>query len=579
MPIKLSYKKRLFLYFFLLFLVFTAVIVIIQQQNEKRNRIGYIEKTLANYVDITQNYINFYKLDTSTFYYLEKLDLFVLDNVRITAISEDGKVLYDKDIHNYNEVESHLNRPEIQYALSDSHGIHIRKSATTNEDYIYYAKNLGNYFIRVALPYDVDTQNLLVTGRHFIYIILALFIIVIIFINYVAERFGKSIFQLKNFTTQVKNNILPEDMEFPKDELGEIGKEIKEIFWQKDKSNKQIEHEREKLIMHFQYAEEGIGIFTPSFESIYCNSHFTYYLSMLSDNTQTDDNKMFDIEAFASAKNFITNTERKKNRFEYKFQKEDKIYIIQALIFEDNIFEITIKDVTEAEQSQLLKQQMTSNIAHELKTPVTTIYAYLESLQDDKFPPEVQKQFIERAFLQSERLTELIDDISFMSKIEEAPTLFPLEETNVTKVINGIVFDLTSKLEKQNIKVFISVEPDIIINSNHSLLYSIFRNLMDNTIKYAGDDIEIHIYHYHEDDDFLYFSYYDTGKGVNKEHLSRLFERFYRIDAGRTRATGGSGLGLAIVKNAVLFHKGKIEAKTHVKGGLQFLFTLRKDLI
>ena len=113
------------------------------------------------------------------------------------------------------------------------------------------------------------------------------------------------------------------------------------------------------------------------------------------------------------------------------------------------------------------------------------------------------------------------------------------------------------------------------IRGNANLLYSIFRNIADNAINYAGTAIQIRISMYHQDKDFYYFSFYDTGKGIQDEnHLNRLFERFYRISEGRTRETGGTGLGLSIVKNAILFHKGKIIAKNRKEGGLEFLFQL-----
>ena len=122
----------------------------------------------------------------------------------------------------------------------------------------------------------------------------------------------------------------------------------------------------------------------------------------------------------------------------------------------------------------------------------------------------------------------------------------------------------------------ISLPENMTLNGNHSLLYSIFRNLTDNAIAYAGEGTTISIHCYLQDDNYYYFSFSDNGIGVSEEHLNRLFERFYRVDKGRSRKLGGTGLGLAIVKNAVLFHKGEILAKNQINGGLEFLFTLKK---
>jgi two-component system phosphate regulon sensor histidine kinase PhoR len=121
------------------------------------------------------------------------------------------------------------------------------------------------------------------------------------------------------------------------------------------------------------------------------------------------------------------------------------------------------------------------------------------------------------------------------------------------------------------------VADNVVIHGNRTLLYSIFRNLAENSIAYAGDNVEIVVRCYSESDDAYFIEFHDNGVGVDEKHLVRIFERFYRVSEGRTRVTGGSGLGLSIVKNAVLFHKGSIVAKNRAEGGLSFLITFPKN--
>ena len=219
---------------------------------------------------------------------------------------------------------------------------------------------------------------------------------------------------------------------------------------------------------------------------------------------------------------------------------------------------------------------MTNNIAHELRTPVTSLRGYLETLDSQKLEAYKQAQFIHRAHQQTIRLSNLIDDVSLISKIEEAPAQFKLEKVNLAQLVDEVRIDLTDGLAANDIKLNVSIKDDLTIEGNYTLLYSIFRNLVDNSISYAGQHIEVNIKNYMEDNEYLYFSFCDTGRGVDEQYLARLFERFYRVNEGRTRDTGGSGLGLSIVKNAVLFHKGEIQVKNRAGGGLEFFFTLKK---
>ena len=152
--------------------------------------------------------------------------------------------------------------------------------------------------------------------------------------------------------------------------------------------------------------------------------------------------------------------------------------------------------------------------------------------------------------------------------MDEAPELVEKEQVNLSKIVENILNEVALGLEEKHITVVNKLPSEVILTGSSSLLYSIFRNLTDNAIAYAGNDIQITINCFREDEKFYYFSFSDTGVGVPEEHLNRLFERFYRVDKGRSRKLGGTGLGLAIVKNAVLFHGGTIFAKNMPKGGL-----------
>jgi len=154
--------------------------------------------------------------------------------------------------------------------------------------------------------------------------------------------------------------------------------------------------------------------------------------------------------------------------------------------------------------------------------------------------------------------------------------LYIREKVQIKKVINEAIESFSDLIRQKVIQVECLIEEDVIVTANYSLIFSVFRNLMENAVNYGGENILISITKYHEDNTFYYFSFSDNGPGVEEEHLSRLFERFYRVDAGRSRKEGGTGLGLAIVKNAIISFKGEISARKRKGGGLEFLFSLPK---
>ena len=262
----------------------------------------------------------------------------------------------------------------------------------------------------------------------------------------------------------------------------------------------------------------------------------------------------------------------------FEVEKNGRIFAIGCIIFQDDSFEISINDMTQEEEQARMKRQLTQNIAHELKTPVSSIQGYLETIVNNPdLPRERINAFLERSYAQSNRLTHLLRDISLLTRMEEAPNMAEKETVNLSLLVQDIFSEVALQLEEKQIKAQNMIPEGLTIQGNPSLIYSIFRNLTDNAIAYAGTQIDITVSCFRQDNQFYYFSFADTGVGIGAEHLGRLFERFYRIDKGRSRKLGGTGLGLAIVKNAVLLHGGSIFAKNNPNGGLEFIFSLAKE--
>ncbi|WP_294143181.1 ATP-binding protein [uncultured Sanguibacteroides sp.] len=584
---KLSYKQKLFSYFFIVFTIFTIGIIFFQQKREKAYKTENLRTTLNNYATMLAQYVDTKQLIQD--HHIDSVQniLQILpQNLRVTLLDRTGKVLFDNSIEQDKEIENHLQRPEIQSALIHSTGASVRHSKTLGIEYYYYAKAYPHFFIRVALPYDIEVQNFLKTDNIFLYFITLLFFIALISLIYLSDRFGKAISGLKDFIVSADHHKVDYNhIHFPNTELGEIGNKIIHNYQLLEESNHQINVERDKLLRHFHYSDEGIAIFAANGEKIYANTHFIQYLNTLLDEPT------FRIEGILEQPDFIKLKEFLKNNtpvnpnahsipvLQSKLSKGGKHFAVKLLIFTDNSYEITLNNISDNEKNRLLKQEMTNNIAHELKTPVSSIRGYIETLLEQPDITSDKKHFfLERAYSQVVRLSDLIRDIALITKTEEAAELFQKEEVNIRTTVQEVIADLNDTLISHSIIVQNHIKEDLFIEGNKTLIYAIFRNLMDNSVNYAGDHIIIVIDNYTNDQEFCYFSYYDTGQGVDEAHLNRLFERFYRVCEGRSRQTGGSGLGLSIVKNAVLFHKGEISVKNRKEGGLEFLFSLRKKL-
>ena len=231
----------------------------------------------------------------------------------------------------------------------------------------------------------------------------------------------------------------------------------------------------------------------------------------------------------------------------------------------------------EAEQERnRLKRQLTNNINHELKTPVASMQVCLETLLSGiNLSEDKRQELIERCYANTERLRRLLRDVSLITRMEDGSQLIVKENVIINNIIAEVADELEIMPEEERLTLHADFNEQVIIEGNLSLIGSIFRNLTENAIAYSGGK-NIYISLVENNDKMCKIRFEDDGCGVEDKQLSRLFERFYRIDKGRSRQMGGTGLGLAIVKHAVQYHGGVINVSNRPTGGLRFEFTLHK---
>jgi two-component system OmpR family sensor kinase/two-component system phosphate regulon sensor histidine kinase PhoR len=584
----MTIKRRLFVYYLILFTVFTLSILVFQNYREKRFRMEELENRLNEYALLVDRFITGNGLHQSgEFASLDSLKKLVLpDEIRLTVLSFSGDVLYDNSVAAYSRMENHARRPEFVRALREDKGTNIRHSVTTDQNYFYYAKKINGLIIRTAMVYDIELRNFLKTEGVFLGFLVLLFSVFGILLYIMAGKIGDSVTKLKDFIIKVnRNESVPGDLVFPNDELGTISNEITQLYDQARKAQSELVLEKEKLISHLFVLREGVAFFSPQKEVILHNSHFIVFAKIISGEASFSIDRIFSMDAFSDVTAFVDQLLGDPDAFnmnelprrEYTIHHEGFHFQLQSIFFPDKSFEILITDNTHQMKRSIMKQQLTSNIAHELKTPIASVKGYLETVLNN---PGLEKSkvryFVDKAYRQTERLSQLVSDIALLNKIEESSELYPKEKLSVCAVFHDVVDSLSDEINSKKIVVKNLISENITVHANYSLLFSVFRNLLENSVNYGGEEITVVLSSYHEDANYHYCSFSDDGAGVDDEHLPRIFERFYRVDSGRSRIMGGTGLGLAIVKNAILSFRGEVTARKRQGGGLEFFFSLPK---
>ena len=572
----MKYRTKLLLNFTAVFVVFAVVLMVFQHHREVVYREQLMAARLRSYADIVA--VQHRTGGDSA--------LVATPEMRTTIITRTGQVVYESDSLALLAPSNHNSRPEVRQAWQTGESYDVRQSETVKRPYFYFAKNYGNFQVRVALPYDDDVRDYMRPENIFTVFVLLLFPVVIVLLLYLSDRFGKAIAGLRQFIESANRGLIDYDhIHFPKTELGDIGSAILDKYRQLEDSNRIIAMERERLALHFLYFEGGIAIFSPERRKLLANATFLQYVNTILEAPTPNLDRIWETETFRPVIDFL-NTRTPSTQmdlgavgsvFRYTIQAGSANFAVQVLVYGEGSFEVTLTDVTQAEKTRILKQQMSNNITHELRTPVSSIRGYLETLlTGPTLSPDRQRVFLERTYAQAVRLSDLIRDVALISKAEEAPDTLPRELVNLSDLAAEVIEELTPAAQKAGMHIEARIPDEAEVNGNYSLLYAVLRNLMENSIRYAGQGAEMVIECYRHESATLFFRYYDTGVGVPEQHLPRLFERFYRVSEGRTREAGGTGLGLSIVRNAVHMHGGTISVRNRKGGGLEFLFTLHE---
>ena len=470
---------------------------------------------------------------------------------RITVISSDGKVLYDS-MADSTKMENHLEREEVKEALTDGIGKASRTSYTLEEDTRYYAKKTadGNV-IRISTSH-YSQLGLLLDTFGMIIITVSVLIVLSVFISYrVARAIVKPINDIDLDNPDISENY---------EELGPL---LHRIHQQNIKIKGQMENlrrSREEFSIITENMSEGLIIIDKDAEILTYNRSAAHMLRSSGGRTEGSVLKLNRSEPFRKAVNKALSG---KNATTY-LDEGNSVYEIIANPASDKD-EVTgaiiiIMDVTEKERGETLRREFTSNVSHELKTPLTSIYGVSDMLASGLVKPEDVAGFAGTIKEEASRLISLIDDIIKLSRLDESTGPQQMETIDVFETARDAVNRLSVKAQSANVELSLSGEPSEIVGVQH-ILEEISYNVCENAIKYnrPGGFVRISV---RNDDDESLITVSDSGIGIPKADRERVFERFYRVDKSHSKEIGGTGLGLSIVKHGVMYLGGRVELES-----------------
>ena len=486
---------------------------------------------------------------------IEYLDSIENENERITLIAPDGTVIADT-VADTDVLENHIDREEVKEAIQNGSGTSSRYSDTLTEKIIYYAVKIN------------DGNILRISARHdtVVVILLSLLqpVLIVIFISILI-----SIWLCHRVSAKLVEPINTLDLEHPENNetYEELTPFLKKIANQRKIIEKQLKdamqmQEEFKLIT--ENMSEGFLVIDSEMRIL---THNTAAMKLLNMSEAESENVL----SVNRSKAFRKMLERVLSgvRNESETESDGKYYrfIANPVLDENHIIGavIVILDVTESVNSENLRREFTSNVSHELKTPLTSISGFAEIMKNGDTPNEMVIDFSNSIYDEAQRLISLVSDIMKISELDEKTVVYEKETVDLYSLSLEVAERLRAEADKKNIKINVIGDTAEVIGVR-KILDEMIYNLCDNAIKYNKEngivDIIVSLA-----DSKVKLIVRDTGIGIPTAQQSRVFERFYRVDKARSKSIGGTGLGLAIVKHGAIYHNAEIELESKENAG------------
>ncbi|MBE6588362.1 MAG: histidine kinase [Ruminococcaceae bacterium] len=490
--------------------------------------------------------------------YLERFQ----EEHRITLIDTDGSIIYDT-VDDTHKLENHRDREEVKEALENGEGESYRYSATLTEKTYYYARRLSNGTVLRVSDDQITLGAVLL--RMLIPLLCALIVVIIVSVvlsSSLAKKIVKPINELDfNEPTPTEN--------YP-----EIAPLLRKISQQNNLIKLQmsdLKRRQEEFLTITQNMSEGLILIDSKAEVLSYNKSVLRLLSVKNKDLGDSVVTFNDSKGFVGAVTTVLGGEKCRPLIEINGKT---LQIFATPVFVEKKVSgavLLILDVTEKEQRDAMRREFTSNVSHELKTPLTSIYGISEIMMNGIVKAEDMTKFAENIHDESGRLITLVNDIMKLSQLDENALQLDREEIDLYLYASEVVLRLGHVARERRVELSVLGEAAR-ITGIPSIISEMIYNLCDNAIKYnrEGGRVDVTVF---EKDGHPAVCVKDTGIGIPKEHTDRIFERFYRVDKSHSKENGGTGLGLSIVKHGAMVHNARIKLESRVGEGTAVTIT------
>src|SRR5579863_6505287 len=503
---------------------------------------------------------------------------------RVTVITAEGLVLADSE-SDPQTMENHAGRPEIKQAMAEGTGRSIRHSATINRDLVYYAvrqpANTGKpYVLRFALPVENVNRVLWTFRRNLWLASLAILLIAGAVVIAVSQNFSNRIERLTAFSQRVaEGDFRPQPPDGSDDALGRLGQSLNQTAAQMDRTIQTLTEERNLSSAILGSMVEGVLVVNGAERVVFANHSFAEILEL-----------GVPPQAGSGLVEVVRQTElieavRKVLGGEPRVESEIVTGTLRQHFFaatvaavratETNGAVIVLHDITDLRKLERVRRDFVANVSHEFRTPLTAIQGFAETLLAGAVnDPQNRDRFLGIIVEHSRRLARLTEDLLMLSKMDADRLELELRRAGVSQVIESCYETARHRAAEKELSLFLDAPPrlpDVLVDQRR--LQEVLQNLLDNAIQYTlpGGKITLSAEAGNEE---VIFTVSDTGIGIPQVDQPRIFERFYRVGAARSREAGGTGLGLAIAKHLVEVHNGRLWVESEVGVGSQFHFSV-----